>query len=68
MIDPNALVLEVNVRDGQSTELRYTQSGVEQNVDSIVILAVAGIVFDEIRKNLLNYLYNLINTIALLMM
>ena len=45
MVYPDSLVLEIDVREGQSAELRHTKSGVEQNVDAIVVLAIMLVLF-----------------------
>ena len=50
VIHPNPLFLEVDVRDGQSAEFRYTQARIEQDVDSIVILTEMLVFLDKFQE------------------
>ena len=50
VIHPDPLVLEVDVRDDQSAEFRYTQACIEQDVDPIVILTEVLVLLYEFQK------------------
>ena len=50
MIDVEDLVLQVNIPDGQSAEFGNPDSGVEQDVDHIVVLAVTIVVMDKLQE------------------
>ena len=50
VIHPDPLVLEVDVRDDQSAEFRYTQACIEQDVDPIVILTEVLVLLNELQE------------------
>ena len=50
MIHTNPLFLEINIRQSQAAELRDPQSRIEQNINSIVILAVAVVFLDKFQE------------------
>jgi len=47
MIDPDSFLFEINVPDCQTAEFRNTQASIEQDIDSIIILAVILITLDK---------------------
>lgn len=50
VIYPDTLVLEVDVRNGQPAKLGNPQPGIEQDVDSVIVFAVAVILLNELEE------------------
>ena len=50
VIHPDSLVLEVDVRNGQSAEFRYTQARIEQDVDPVIVLAKVLVLLDKLQE------------------